>query len=44
MQNYVVVGLADDVQIEDILVSNAEDFSANLGHIKFFGSIDYPPS
>jgi hypothetical protein len=38
------VGLADDVQVEDILVSNVEDFSANLGQIKFSGSIDYPPS
>jgi hypothetical protein len=43
-ENYVIIGLADDVQVENIIVSNQEDFSANLGQIKFYGSIDYPPS
>lgn len=40
----VVISLSDDVQVDNILVSNLEDFSANLQSIVFYGSIDYPPS
>ena len=39
----VVINLSDDVQIDAILVSNSEDFSAQLGEIAFYGSIDFPP-
>ena len=39
----VIINLSDDVQIDTILVSNHEDFSAQHGLIEFFGSIEYPP-
>ena len=39
----LVINLSDDVLIDTILVSNHEDFSSPLGHIKFYGSIDFPP-
>ena len=39
----VVINLSDDVQIDTILVSNSEDFSAQLDEIAFYGSIDFPP-
>ena len=39
----VIINLSDDVQIDSILVSNSEDFSAQLGEIAFYGSIDFPP-
>ena len=41
--NTVIVNLSDDVQIDTILVTNHEDFSAQLGDMSFYGSIDYPP-
>ena len=39
----LVINLSDDVNIDAILVSNMEDFTAQLGDIEFYGSIDYPP-
>ena len=39
----VIINLSDDVQIDTILVNNSEDFSAQLGEITFYGSIDFPP-
>ena len=39
----MIINLSDDVQIDTILVTNHEDFSAQLGDMSFYGSIDYPP-
>ena len=39
-----MVSLSDDVQVDSILVSNLEDFSASFQSLAFYGSIDYPPS
>lgn len=39
----LVINLSDDLLIDTILVSNHEDFSSPLGHIAFYGSIDFPP-
>lgn len=42
-EDFVIIHLSEEVQVGTILVSNHEDFSANLDQITFFGSIDYPP-
>ena len=39
---YTIVNLSDDIVIENIMVSNQEDFSAQLSRIHVEGSIDYP--
>jgi len=41
-KNELVVSLSDDVQIDTILVSNQEDFSASLAEITFYGSVEPP--
>lgn len=42
--DYLIINLSEDVQVDNILVSNHEDFSANLHEMLFYGSIDFPPS
>ena len=41
--NSLVIHLSEDVTVETIMVSNHEEFSANLGEIQFYGSSEYPP-
>jgi hypothetical protein len=43
LYEHVVINLSDDVEIDAILISNNEDFSANLEEILLFGSSDFPP-
>ena len=38
----LVINLSDDVQIDTILVSNQEDFSAQLNNVTFYGSVEPP--
>ena len=38
-----MINLSDDVEVDTIMVSNNEDFSANLEEIKFHGASDFPP-
>ena len=42
-KNELIVSLSDDVQIDTIMVSSQEDFSASLAAITFYGSVE-PPS
>jgi hypothetical protein len=44
MYEYVVINLSDDVEIDAIMISNNEDFSANLEDIMIQGASDFPPS
>ena len=44
MYEYVVINLSDDVEIDAIMISNNEDFSANLEDILIQGASDFPPS
>lgn len=44
MYEYVVINLSDDVEIDTIMISNNEDFSANLEDIMIQGASDFPPS
>ena len=41
-EEFVIVNLSDDLQVDTIIVSNREDFSASLATITVQGSIDYP--
>jgi hypothetical protein len=41
---HVVINLSDDVEVDTILISNNEDFSANLKEILFYGASDFPPA
>jgi len=38
----LIINLSEDVAVENILISNHEEFSDSLSEIKFLGSIDYP--
>ena len=40
---YLVINLSDDVEIDSILVSNREDFSADFKEIMLLGTTDFPP-
>jgi hypothetical protein len=44
ISEYVVINLSDDVEIDTIMISNNEDFSANLEDILIYGASDFPPS
>jgi hypothetical protein len=39
----LIINLSEDVAIDNIVISNHEEFSDNLEEIEFMGSIDYPP-
>ena len=39
----LIINLSEDVAIDNIVISNHEEFSDNLKEIEFMGSIDYPP-
>lgn len=38
----LVIHLAEEVAVDEILADNNEDFSASLKAIQFYGSSDYP--
>ncbi|CDW90423.1 UNKNOWN [Stylonychia lemnae] len=38
----LVINLSEDVAVENIVISNHEEFSDSLNEIKFMGNIDYP--
>lgn len=38
----VIIILSDFVQVDTILLSNREDFSADLSEVTFYGSVDSP--
>ena len=38
----LVIHLAEEVAVDEILAENNEDFSASLKAIHFYGSSDYP--
>ena len=40
---YLVINLSDDVEVDYIVISNNEDFSANLEEVIIFGASDFPP-
>lgn len=42
-QDYsLIINLSEDVAVENIVVTNHEEFSDILSEISFYGSIDYP--
>ena len=38
----LVIHLSDNVVVDAIILSNQEDFSANLDKVQFYGSAEYP--
>jgi len=40
---YLVINLSDDVEVDYIVISNNEDFSANPEEVNIFGASDFPP-
>lgn len=38
----IIINLSEDIVIEEILLNNKEEFSANLKEIDVLGSIEYP--
>lgn len=39
----LIINLSEDVAIDNIVISNHEEFSDNLKEIELMGSIEYPP-
>jgi len=41
--NSITIHLSEDVTVDSIVLTNKEDFSANLKEIRLYGTNDYPP-